>query len=99
MRRGERRCVIEAVADHEHFAPFLGTRLEPGDLAGRLQLRVPCIDASGPRGALNDPGAVARKKRHVVALAFQLRHGVSRIGANRILETESAGRGEQMKSW
>ena len=67
MRRGQRRRVVEPVADHQHAAALRLQRLDERDLLGRLETGTPVRDAERGGDRRHRIGAVAREDRQIEA--------------------------------
>ncbi len=70
---GERRRVVEAVADHQHVAALFSQRLQPRDLVGRLEPGGKMRDRQLARDLLDRLRPIAGQDLDRVALARQAR--------------------------
>ena len=89
MRGGERRRVVEAVADHEHAAALRLQQLDDGDLLGRRrappsQFAMPSAAAIGATAAGRSPDRMT----HVEPARLQRRDHGDGIRAQRLADRE-----------
>ncbi|MND91750.1 hypothetical protein D3C80_838860 [compost metagenome] len=87
--RGERRRIVDTIADHQHVAAFTGKRGAIIGLALGRDFRLPARDAELSGQRPYRPGAIPRDEVDRHAIGFERADGRGGVLTKRILETDA----------